>query len=170
MRYQIPSVQVGKRSAKNRGVLRNHLNQSPELRHTLRIPNHPGNSRALSRSKPHSHDQQHQRDKNDLHLGSLHSRTVLRVDGCSKLVRTLKIRERRYRMRGYRLSPIEIRITMSPVLLRICLIHNERRRFCDLLLRYSVIYFDADLIFAGSQACQRQTLFNRYLVRVRIRL
>jgi hypothetical protein len=55
MGYQIPSVQVGKRSAKNRGVLRNHLHQRSELRHTLRIANHPGYSRTLTHSDPHSH-------------------------------------------------------------------------------------------------------------------
>ena len=84
MGYQIASVQVGKRSAKNGRVVRNHLNQSPELRHTLRIANHPGHSRTLTRSNAHSHGQQQQRDKRDLHLGSLHSKAVLRVDGCFK--------------------------------------------------------------------------------------
>jgi hypothetical protein len=77
-------LQVGKRSAQNRRIVRNHLNHSAQLRHTLRIANHSGDSRALSRSNPHSHGQQHQRDKRDLHLGSLHSKAVLRVDGCSK--------------------------------------------------------------------------------------
>src|SRR5260370_1285259 len=80
MRYQIASMQVGKRCAKNGGVIRNHLNQSPELRHTLRIPNHPRNSRTLTRSNAHSHGQQHQRDKRDLHLGSFHSNAVLHVE------------------------------------------------------------------------------------------
>jgi hypothetical protein len=77
-------MQVGKRSTKDSGVIRNHLNQSPELRHTLRIANHPGHGCTLARSNTHSHGQQHQRDKRDLHLGSLHSKAVLRVDGCSK--------------------------------------------------------------------------------------
>ncbi len=40
MGYQIPPMQVGKRGAKYGRVVGNHLNQSPELRHTLRIPNH----------------------------------------------------------------------------------------------------------------------------------
>jgi hypothetical protein len=84
MRYQIPPVQVGKRRAQNRRIFRNHLNQSPQLRHTLPIPNHTGNSRALTRSNAHSHGQQQKRDKRDLHLGSLHSKAVLRVDGGSK--------------------------------------------------------------------------------------
>src|SRR6266481_6523540 len=91
MGYQIASVQVGKRSAKNGRVVRNHLNQSPELRHTLRIPNYPGYSRTLSHSNAHTHGQQHEREKRDLHLGSLHSKAVLRVDGCSKIVRARKI-------------------------------------------------------------------------------
>jgi hypothetical protein len=86
MGYQIPSVQVGKRSAQNGRVLRNHLNESPELRHTLRIANHPGYSRTLTHSNAHSRSQQHEQDKRDLHLGSLHSKAVLRVDGCSKRV------------------------------------------------------------------------------------
>ena len=84
MRYQIPTVQVGKRRAQHGRVLRNHLNQSPQLRHTLRIPNHSGNSRTLTHSNAHSRGQQQKRDKRDLHLGSLHSKAVLRVDGCSK--------------------------------------------------------------------------------------
>src|SRR5271170_4153035 len=79
-------------------------------------------------------------------------------------------RERLYRMRSNRLLPIEIWITMSPYYIRTCLIHDERRRFCDLLLRYSVIYFDVDLILARLQACQWQALLNRDLVRIRIRL
>jgi hypothetical protein len=86
MGYQIASVQVGKRCAENGRVIRNHLNQSPKLRHTLRIANYPGYSRTLTHSNPHSRSQQHQRDKRDLHLGSLHSKTVLRVEGCSKRV------------------------------------------------------------------------------------
>ncbi len=85
MWYQIPSVQVRKCGAKNGRVVGNHLNQSPELRHTLRIAHHPGHSRTtLTRSNAHSHGQQHQRDKRDLHLGSLHSKAVLRVDGSFK--------------------------------------------------------------------------------------
>ena len=84
MGYQIPPVQVGKCGAKNGRVVGNHLNQCPELRHTLRIANHPGHSRTLTRSNAHSHGQQHQRDKRDLHLGSLHSKAVLRVDGSFK--------------------------------------------------------------------------------------
>jgi len=87
MRDQIASVQVGKRCAKNGRVVRNHLNQSPELRHTLRIPNHPRYCRALTCSNAHSYRQQHQRRKRDLHLGSLHSQSVLRVDGNFKIVR-----------------------------------------------------------------------------------
>src|SRR5205807_411018 len=84
----------------------------------------------LASSNAHCHGQQHQRDERDLHLGSLHSKAVLRVDGCcSKIMRAPgKIRERRYRMRRYWLSPIEIRITMSPVLIRTCLIYDERSR------------------------------------------
>jgi hypothetical protein len=78
-------MQVSKRSAKNGGVIRNHLNQSPQLRHTLRIANHTGHRRPLTRSKAHGHGQQHQRDKRDLHLGSLHSKAVLRVDGCPNI-------------------------------------------------------------------------------------
>jgi hypothetical protein len=58
------------------------LNESSELRNTLRIANHPRHGRTLTRSKAHSHSQQQQRDKRDLHLGSLHSKAVLRVDGC----------------------------------------------------------------------------------------
>jgi hypothetical protein len=86
-------VQIGKRGAKDRRTLRNHLNQSPKLRHTLRIPNHPGHSRTtLSRSNANRHGQQQQRDKRDLHLGSLHSKTVLRVDGSFKIVSTRKNR------------------------------------------------------------------------------
>jgi hypothetical protein len=40
----------------------------------------------LTRSKAHGHGQQHQRDKRDLHLGSLHSKAVLRVDGCPNIL------------------------------------------------------------------------------------
>jgi hypothetical protein len=74
MRDQIASVQVGKRCAKNGRVARNHLNQSPELRHTLRIANYPGYSSTLSHSNAHRRRQQHEREKRDLHLGSLHSK------------------------------------------------------------------------------------------------
>jgi hypothetical protein len=92
MGYQIAPVQVGKRSAEDGRVICNHLNESPELRHTLRIANHPGHGRTLARSHAHSHGQQHQRDKRDLHLGSLHSKAVLRVDGSFKIVSTRKNR------------------------------------------------------------------------------
>jgi len=86
MGYEIASVQVGKCCAQNGRIIRNHLNQCPKLCHTLRIANHPGYSRTLTHSNAHSRSQQHQRDKRDLHLGSLHSKAVLRVDGCSKRV------------------------------------------------------------------------------------
>jgi hypothetical protein len=83
-------MHVSKGSPKNGGVIRNHLNQSPQLRHTLRIANHTGHRRPLTRSKAHGHGQQHQRDKRDLHLGSLHSKAVLRVDGCPYISRSRK--------------------------------------------------------------------------------
>ena len=81
---QISSMQIGERSSSHRGICRYHLNQSTKLRHTLRIANHSRHSRTLTRSYTHSHGQQRQRDVHDLHLGSLHSKAVLRVDGCSK--------------------------------------------------------------------------------------
>jgi hypothetical protein len=55
MGYQVASVQVGKCCAQNGRIIRNHLNQSTKLRHTLRIANHPGYSRTLAYSNAHSH-------------------------------------------------------------------------------------------------------------------
>src|ERR1700679_293180 len=86
------------------------------------------------------------------------------------MCRARKNRERSYRMRSSWLSPITIRVTLSPVLTRICLIHDERRRFCDLLFRYAVVYLNVHLILARLKTRQWQTLFNRNLIGIRARL
>src|SRR5260370_41491800 len=50
------------------------------------------------------------------------------------------------------------------------LVDYERRRFCDLLLRYPIIHLNGDLIFARLQAGQRQRSLERDLFRIRIGL
>ena len=84
MRNQIASMQVRKRGTQHCRIIRNHLDQSAQLRHTLRIADDTGHRRTLANSNASCHSQQQERDKRDLHLGSLHSKAVLRVDGCSK--------------------------------------------------------------------------------------
>jgi hypothetical protein len=81
-------MKIRKRSTHQCGIIRNHLHQSSQLRHTLRITHNAGHGRILTHSNPHCCSQQHERQQRDLHLGSLHSKAVLRVDSFSKLIRT----------------------------------------------------------------------------------
>jgi hypothetical protein len=86
MSNEVPPMKISKRSSRHSGIRRYHLNQSTKLRHTLRIANHPGHRRTLTHSDAGGCHQQHQRHNRDLPLGSLHSKTVLRVEWLSEII------------------------------------------------------------------------------------
>jgi hypothetical protein len=81
----IAPMKVRDRHPRRRRVAPDHLYQRSHLRRTVRTPNH---TRDRSTGRPRGNAErctrQHQRQKHELHLGSLHSNAVLRVDGCSK--------------------------------------------------------------------------------------